>query len=1090
MATIVNARDVLLQGAATRVANVTSLPGLVISQAQVDGLGIVVDGTRMVILQATTQVFQIAKNGTVSPVNTTLTAQARNISGAMSLSVISGTITPAPTLSGGVVTIANTALITDTATIRLSATHGSTTYTDEITLVKVREGIDSLTGFLTNETHTLAADKLGNVLGYTGCSGTFKVFQGTTDVTTLCTFTLAPGGNPSSLTHTLGASTGAYSVTGGYPAGTDSTTMTFRATLGSVTLDKVFTITKTKAGADGAAGSNGSNGADGATAYGYYITADKQTFTYDGNAAAFPAGQIVTLKGVRQNVAATASWYVMDADGNPSPGITLGDHLHTYLGDTVLMTEARFTTARASTNGVKVKTLMPVTAWAVYQFATDAEGWVGGNATTSVSGGLLTVTSTAANSFISKTYAVGERPLGSDVKLVRVRCRRVSGTGTFEGNLYYSNVNHGATSSFYRKAPQPTATLGSYVFIDFDMTESLTNGDFADYTGNEITNFRVDIVNDGTDVWEVDYIILYKEVVTDTISIVKVQDGTNSVSGYLTNESHTIPANNAGSPTSFSGAGGTFKVFDGTVDKTGTAGPVTYTIQSNPSALTASISTAGVYSVTAKGSWPDASDSTTITFRAVYNGVTLDKVMTLSKATAGAAGTNGSNGQRGSRTWYVALGGATATYSDSLATTTASADGGPILNDTVTQYNNSQNFSQTKFWNGTAWVVVNAVVDGNLLVSGTVGAAHMVTNLFQSDNVLTRNMTIRDASGNILFSSGTNLDWTRVGGSGKPADGATSDLKLVAGGTCTVTGNSGSKTSGASAFDSQVYSLDSYTGGAYCSCTAGATKKAVMWGLNTDPTTDAGITGLDYAFYFTNTAGDDVQIYESNANRGVFTTYTPGDVFAITYDGVNVRYLKNGVVLRTVAATITNPLFFDSSFFHVGGTLNNIRFGPMSSSAWGSIGGTGKPADNATVGATFGVDINGQINAANVSTYIANAAIQDAQIGNVIKSSNFNGTVNASGVITSGGTAGWCLGKGGDLVANTGAFRGDITGASGTFSGALSAGAGKFAVDTSGNVTIASSTGTAARMTLANNVIKVFDGVNSAPRVQIGDLSA
>lgn len=50
---------------------------------------------------------------------------------------------------------------------------------------------------------------------------------------------------------------------------------------------------------------------------------------------------------------------------------------------------------------------------------------------------------------------------------------------------------------------------------------------------------------------------------------------------------------------------------------------------------------------------------------------------------------------------------------------------------------------------------------------------------------------------------------------------------------------------------------------------------------------------------------------------------------------------------------------------------------------WSKVAGVGRPADNATVGATFGVDIGGQITAANIGTYIANAAIQTAQIANL-----------------------------------------------------------------------------------------------------------
>lgn len=88
---------------------------------------------------------------------------------------------------------------------------------------------------------------------------------------------------------------------------------------------------------------------------------------------------------------------------------------------------------------------------------------------------------------------------------------------------------------------------------------------------------------------------------------------------------------------------------------------------------------------------------------------------------------------------------------------------------------------------------------------------------------------------------------------------------------------------------------------------------------------------------------------------------------------------------------------------------------------------------NATNGATFGVDIGGQITPANVSTYIANAAIGNAQIGGNIQSSGWSGT------------AGWLLDRAGNLYANSGTFRGDITGSSGTFSGIIAAGSVNFA---------------------------------------------
>jgi hypothetical protein len=58
------------------------------------------------------------------------------------------------------------------------------------------------------------------------------------------------------------------------------------------------------------------------------------------------------------------------------------------------------------------------------------------------------------------------------------------------------------------------------------------------------------------------------------------------------------------------------------------------------------------------------------------------------------------------------------------------------------------------------------IVDGTLaaakIAAGTLTADKMATGLLSSDNVLTRGLTVRDASGNVLFGVGTNLDWGRI----------------------------------------------------------------------------------------------------------------------------------------------------------------------------------------------------------------------------------------------------------------------------------------------------------------------------------------
>jgi hypothetical protein len=126
-----------------------------------------------------------------------------------------------------------------------------------------------------------------------------------------------------------------------------------------------------------------------------------------------------------------------------------------------------------------------------------------------------------------------------------------------------------------------------------------------------------------------------------------------------------------------------------------------------------------------------------------------------------------------------------------------------------------------------------------------------------------------------------------------------------------------------------------------------------MFGLNTDPDSDSNYTSIDFAIYAT-PAGDLMPYASGNyANGGSsIGTYAAGDILGVMYDGTSVYYMKNGAVLYSCTPPrVTSPLYFDSSFYTPGATLSNIRFGPMSSNNWASVGGAGKPADYATVSA-------------------------------------------------------------------------------------------------------------------------------------------
>lgn len=589
MATIVNTRDVELQATSPRVSQVDMQDNIIVDPDQVDGLGLVLEGTKSVTLQATSQVFQIPKSGPVSPTTITLTAVVKNIVATPVLTIApgGGTMSIPVVLTNGVFTFNEAQMTTDVVQFLLTASEGGNDYTDTMTIVKVREGLDSLNGLLTNESHTVPADSLGNVTNYAGSSGRFKVFQGINDITTACTFALVSGGNPDNLTFTLtasGASAGNYSVTGGYPTGVNVTTLTFRATFGTKTIDKVFTLTKAKAGVDGA------------TAKALRLNPTAQTFTFDGDGNAVPTSQTITFAAGMQNLAGsptfTATAY--NASGTSLGAITLGGS-----GATRTMTVAQFLA--------------------------------------------------------------------------------------------------------------PGATAYAKVQVDWD-------------------GF------------------------TDVVQVVKLKDGAGNITGYLTNESTVVATAANGTGGNYANAGGTFKVFDGLVDKTGTAGPVTYSIPSS-SGVVISIAATGVYTVTNA-----TADNGTATLRAVYGGVTIDKVYSISKSKAGVDGTDGGDGvdgERGSRTFYVALSGTNAVWSNSIATAAASVDGGPILNDIVCEYNNSQNYAETRFWNGTSWLVINAVIDGNLIVTGTIGTNALQANSVTAVKIDSRGLDIKDVNGTVIFSAAT-----------------------------------------------------------------------------------------------------------------------------------------------------------------------------------------------------------------------------------------------------------------------------------------------------------------------------------------------
>jgi hypothetical protein len=130
--------------------------------------------------------------------------------------------------------------------------------------------------------------------------------------------------------------------------------------------------------------------------------------------------------------------------------------------------------------------------------------------------------------------------------------------------------------------------------------------------------------------------------------------------------------------------------------------------------------------------------------------------------------------------------------------------------------------------------------------------------------------------------------------------------------------------SGSAAWDSDIYSIDSYRV-CHVKFKPSQANQNLMIGLNTDPATNQSFDSLDFAWFCKNNGT--AEIYESGTLIGSPIAYSVSTEFAITYDSSNVRYYIDNILLRT-AALASATLFADASFFNPSAAVNSLHFGP------------------------------------------------------------------------------------------------------------------------------------------------------------------
>tara|TARA_R100001509_G_scaffold69024_1_gene38298 strand:+ start:40 stop:9621 length:9582 start_codon:yes stop_codon:yes gene_type:complete len=134
-----------------------------------------------------------------------------------------------------------------------------------------------------------------------------------------------------------------------------------------------------------------------------------------------------------------------------------------------------------------------------------------------------------------------------------------------------------------------------------------------------------------------------KDGITDSTTIFKVQggsdgtDGTDAVTAFLTNESHTFPANSSGDVSDFSTGVTDIVVFEGITNRTSN-----YSFSGTGSAGVSFNQSTDTFTITAMGH-----DSGSLTITAVSASTQLVKTMSLAKSNAGTAGADGAQGTAG-----------------------------------------------------------------------------------------------------------------------------------------------------------------------------------------------------------------------------------------------------------------------------------------------------------------------------------------------------------------------------------------------------------------------------------------------------------
>lgn len=898
------------------------------------------NNAKAAFLTSTSQVFQVNKSAAASPASVTLTAIGQNVTGSPTFTVTSGTATLTGT--GTTRSLAYSNMSTDTVTVTMVWD----SITDTITIAKVREGADgaagstgsagadgasALTIVLSNEAHVFPASTAGAVSSYTGSGTTVQVYEGTTSLSASATATVsafrigaitqAPAGTITAGAVSYAGATATVTQHSAMVTGTDSVTLTipitiYRADGTSSTVNRVQTLSKSKTGSVGATGPAGANAV---------------VALLSNEAHVFPA---------------TSAGAVGSYAGS-------GTQVRVYEGTTELAYDGVGTA-----NG----------AWAISSVVTNIT-----RGTLTDSGTYLTVgdhSGVAAGTDTSSiTYTIsGKTQAGVSFTLTKAQT--------------FSKSKAGATGADGATGPQGPAVV---ITGNLPTTFTATDGALDAAQSNIILTASVSGIASPTYVWSFSgFQTAPVNSGTASQTITSAQFGTSksarvtcTVNGTYADDITVVRLEKS---TAAAGANNTYLDANGQIRGVSSGSGTTVKNSLISIGSNGALTGAGGGQVTASGIGAvnvDMSNAPVgliagsnwdFEIGAVTGWSNITSVLTTdtdaSASKCGVVAVIADNTYPGkvpvdvSRTYLTRM----RVKATSALTVNAGAlcydRDGVEITSALSTYVRANCAGHGVTLAANTWTTLEGVISGEQL-------NNVVSNdRFKFFKNNTGSLTTAYAAPYVACTAGTGslyvdfvdlidvTDTWALSPKIKPHD---NDTKMAFGpGYAVKVGNS-------AAYDCGIKSRNGHVGGFYLAFSPQKTDKQFLIGANTDPDTDATDTSIDCGIICTST---ETLQYSESGTSGSLGTYEIGDLLAISFDGSTLRYYKNGVVLRESTSLLSSSAtyYLDSSFYTQFAAVYNLEFSPAGVAGLGAF---------ATAS---------QITAANASTYIANAAIDNVHI--------------------------------------------------------------------------------------------------------------